>query len=63
MNEPRREIYLITEMSREGSSTRKALGLHLGSLVWIFSAREPNHLWISWLTNEEVITQATGIAF
>lgn len=54
--------YLIMETSKEGSSTRKALSLHLGSLAWILSASKPIHLWIPWPTKEEVMTQATGIA-
>lgn len=53
----------MIEISKEGSSTKMALGLHLESLVRIFSIREPIHLWISWPINEEVIIQATGIAF
>jgi len=37
----------MKEISKEGSSTKKALGLHLGSLLRILSAKEPIHLWIS----------------
>lgn len=58
-----RKTYLITEASTEGSSTRIAQGLHLGSFWWVLSTRVEIHLWILWPGELEVMTQAIGIGF
>jgi hypothetical protein len=53
----------MIEPLKDGSSKKIALGFHLGSLVRNLSDSNTIHLRISLPTKDEVMIQATGIAF